>query len=45
MKILHVSDIHVHGCHRWLTDLPEADVMGHSGDFMMTGSEKEAIDI
>lgn len=42
MKILHISD--THGCHRRLTDLPEADVAVHSGDFTMTGSENEAID-
>ena len=42
MKILHLSD--THGSHRWLTDLPEADVIVHSGDFTMTGSEQEAID-
>ncbi len=42
MKILHLSD--THACHRRLTDLPEADVVVHSGDFTMTGSEQEAID-
>ena len=42
MKILHLSD--THGCHRRLRDLPEADVVVHSGDFTMTGSEAEAID-
>lgn len=41
MKILHLSD--THGCHRRLRDLPEADVVVHSGDFTMTGSEAEAI--
>lgn len=42
MRILHLSD--THGSHRRLRDLPEADVIIHSGDFTMTGSEKEAID-
>nr|MBD5376315.1 serine/threonine protein phosphatase [Bacteroides sp.] len=42
MKILHLSD--THGCHRRLGDLPEADVVVHSGDFTMNGSEAEAID-
>lgn len=42
MKIIHLSD--THSCHRRLQDLPEADVVVHSGDFTMTGSEAEAID-
>lgn len=42
MKILHLSD--THGCHHQLTDLPEADIVIHSGDFTMNGSEQEAID-
>ena len=42
MKILHLSD--THGCHRRLIDLPEADIVVHSGDFCMVGSEAEAID-
>lgn len=42
MKILHISD--THGSHRRLTDLPDADVLVHSGDFTMTGSEAEALD-
>lgn len=42
MKILHLSD--THGSHRLLHDLPEADIVVHSGDFTMTGSEAEAID-
>ena len=42
MKILHLSD--THGCHRVLDKLPEADVVVHSGDFCMVGSEAEAID-
>lgn len=42
MTILHLSD--THGLHRRLTDLPAADVIVHSGDFTMAGSEQEAID-
>lgn len=42
MKILHLSD--THGCHHRLQNLPEADVVVHSGDFTMTGSEQEVID-
>ena len=42
MTILHLSD--THGCHRRLRDLPEADVVVHSGDFTMNGSESESID-
>lgn len=42
MKILHLSDTHY--CHHRLRDLPDADVVVHSGDFTMNGSEAEAID-
>lgn len=42
MRILHLSD--THGCHHRLKDLPEADVVVHSGDFTMTGTEQEALD-
>ena len=42
MKILHLSD--THGAHRRLHNLHEADIVVHSGDFTMTGSEAEAID-
>ncbi len=42
MKILHLSD--THGCHRRLGDLPEADVVVHSGDFTDAGSETETFD-
>lgn len=42
MRILHLSD--THGCHRRLGNLPEADIVVHSGDFCMAGSEREAID-
>ena len=39
MKILHLSD--THNCHHRLRDLPEADVVVHSGDFCMVGTEQE----
>lgn len=42
MKLFHLSD--THGCHHRLYDLPEADVLVHSGDFTLNGSEAEAID-
>ena len=42
MKILHLSD--THGCHHRLHNLPEADVLVHSGDFTMTGTEAETLD-
>ena len=42
MKILHLSD--THNCHHRLRDLPEADIVVHSGDFCMVGSEQEALD-
>lgn len=42
MKIIHISD--THGYHRWLTELPEADIIVHSGDFTMAGSEQEVLD-
>lgn len=42
MKILHLSD--THGCHHRLRNLPEADVVVHSGDFTMNGSEAEVVD-
>lgn len=42
MKILHISD--THGQHHELHNLPEADVLVHSGDFTENGTEKEAID-
>ncbi len=40
--ILHISD--THGQHRLLTNLPEADVIVHSGDFTFGGSVDEALD-
>ena len=42
MEILHLSD--TQGCHRRLQELPKADVVVHSGDFTMNGSQQEAID-
>ena len=42
MKILHLSD--THGCHGELKKLPDADIVVHSGDFSMVGTESEAID-
>lgn len=42
MRILHISD--THNLHHRLNDLPEADVIVHSGDFTMTGSTNEVID-
>lgn len=41
MKILPLPD--THGSHHKLRDLPEADVIVHSGDFTMNGSQQEAI--
>lgn len=42
MKLLHLSDTHGH--HTELGKLPEADIIIHSGDFTMAGSETEAYD-
>ena len=42
MRILHLSD--THNCHHRIRALPGADVVVHSGDFCMIGSEQEAID-
>lgn len=42
MKIIHLSD--THGKHRQLTDLPEADVIVHTGDFCNDGTLEEAED-
>ena len=42
LKLLHISD--THGVHRRLRDLPEADILVHSGDFTMSGSEAETLD-
>lgn len=37
MNILHLSD--THSQHRRLIELPGADILVHSGDFTMNGSE------
>ncbi len=42
MTILHISDTHNH--HRQLQDLPPADVVVHSGDFTLAGTENEVMD-
>lgn len=42
MKILHISD--THGFHKQLPQLPEADVLVHSGDITWSGAENEALD-
>ncbi len=42
MKILHISD--THNAHHRLSELPEADIVVHSGDFCMVGEEREALD-
>ncbi len=42
MRILHISD--THGYHLRLRNLPEADVIVHSGDITMAGGTDEAVD-
>lgn len=42
MKIIHISD--THGKHRELGNLPDGDVLVHSGDFSLAGSDSEALD-
>ena len=42
MKILHISD--THGKHHQLKDLPEADVVVHTGDITEDGTEEEVKD-
>lgn len=42
MRILHLSD--THGLHRQLKDLPDADVLIHSGDLSFDGAECEVSD-
>lgn len=42
MRILHISD--THGQHRSLGPLPGADVVVHSGDICMAGTEDEVLD-
>ena len=42
MRILHLSD--THGLHHQIRDLPEADVIVHSGDISHNGTESEVLD-
>ena len=42
LKLLHISA--TRGVPRRLRDLPEADILVHSGDFTMSGSEAETLD-
>jgi len=42
INILHLSD--THGLHRQLPQLPDADVIVHSGDFTMAGTGQEVFD-
>ncbi len=42
MRLLHISDTHRY--HWQFKNLPEAEVLVHSGDFCMMGTETEAID-
>jgi predicted phosphodiesterase len=42
MRLLHLSD--THSQHRELTNLPEADVIIHSGDASFSGSDSEVLD-
>ena len=42
MRILHLSD--THGLHHQISDLPEADVIVHSGDISHNGTESEVLD-
>ena len=42
MRLLHISD--THSRHRQLTQLPDADLIVHSGDITEHGTEEEVID-
>ena len=42
MRILHISD--THGIHHRIKDMPEADVIVHSGDISNNGTEDEVLD-
>ena len=42
MRILHLSD--THSKHHWLKNLPQADVVVHSGDASFSGSDHEVLD-
>ena len=39
MKILHLSD--THGLHHRIKEMPETDVIVHSGDISNNGTEEE----
>jgi len=41
MKVFHISD--THNRHSLMSDLPDADVIVHSGDFTETSSEEEIL--
>lgn len=41
MQIIHISD--THNKHHLLQNLPPADIIVHSGDFSMSGSEEEVL--
>ena len=43
LQILYLS--YTHGVHRRLRDLHEAHILVHSGDFTMSGSEAETLDL
>lgn len=42
MRLIHLSD--THGRHRQLTDLPQADIIVHTGDITEDGTEEEVED-
>ena len=42
MRILHISDSHSR--HRFLNDLPAADLIVHSGDLSWSGKPDEVLD-
>ena len=42
MRILHLSD--THSCHHTLRNLPDADIIIHSGDLSLAGTGKEVND-
>lgn len=43
MELLQISD--THNRHQYLTNLPEADVIVHCGDFTDFGTEQEVLDL
>ena len=42
MRILHISD--THNSHKLLENLPNADIIIHSGDVSFSGSDNEVLD-